>query len=195
LLFERGIFKMGELTAVLSNVNFKGGDHNELHAGTLEIKNKSNLDINAAGVTINTLLINDDIKKTVINGISWKKADIKLASFPGQAKNKTVAFSLKDIVGANTNLFLSDSGKKFSLHLKELSADEISTMAGSKPIVNGLRTTGSDLQMTTGALQLNIENIQVADHQLSVLKNVAIKKTGEHDSLNVAIPQLEFEPD
>ena len=194
LYFERGVFTMGHLIAILSGVKFNGAN-DQLQAARVEVKNESNLDIDAARVIINTLLIDDNINQTVINGVSWKKADIKLASFPRQAKTNSVAFHLKDIVGANTNLLLSDSGKRFSLYLKELSADEISTMAGSKPIVNGLKTSGTDLQVTNGALHLNIDNVQVADHHLSILNNVAIKKMDERDSLDIRIPQLEFEPD
>src|SRR4029453_3844905 len=83
LSFERGVLTKGNLIAILSGVKFNGGGNNQLHAARVEVKSESNLDINAAGVTINTLLIDDDINQTVINGISWKKADIKLAPFPG----------------------------------------------------------------------------------------------------------------
>ena len=195
LFFERGVFTMGNLIAILSGVKFSGDGNNQLRADRLEIKNGSNLDINAAGVTINTLLIDDDIKQAVINGISWKKADIKLASFPSQIKNNSARFNLREIVGTNTKLLLNEGDLKLSLHLRELSAAELSTITGSKPIVTGLKASGNDLRMTNGLLQLNIDDVQVADRQLSVLSNVSFKRTDEHDSLNVRIPQLEFEPD
>ena len=195
LYFEKGMFTMGDLTANLAHVNFKGGINNRLHAGTVNIKNKSNLDISASGVTISTLLIDDKINQTVVNGVNWKKADIKLASFPGQMKNNSPGFSLKYIGGTNTNFIMTDSGKKLSMHLKELSVDELSVKSGSKPVLIGLKASGNDLHMTNGPVQLDIDDLQLADHQLSVITNFTYKKIDENDSLKVRIPQLEFEPD
>jgi len=195
LFFEKGMFTMGDLTANLANVNFTGGLNSQLHAGKLEVKTKSNLDISASGVTINTLLIDDKINQTVISGINWKKADIKLASFPGHLKRNSPGFSLKEIGGTNTDLLIVDSGKKLSLHLKDLSADKLSITTGSKPVVNGLRASGNNLQMANGSVQLNIEDLQLADHQLSVFKNLTYDQKNEGDSIKVSVPQLEFEPD
>ena len=186
---------MGDLTANLANVNFTGGLNNHLHAGTLEVKNKSNLDIRASGVTISTLLIDDKLNQTTISGVNWKKADIKLASFPGQIKQNSPGFSLKEIGGTNTSLLMTDSDKKLSLYLKELSADELSIRTGSKPVVNGLKASGNNLQLANGPVQLNIEDLQLADHQLSVFRNLTYNKKDESDSIKVSIPQLEFEPD
>ena len=138
-----------------------------------------------AGVTISTLLIDDKINQTDISGVNWKKADIKLASFPGQIKKNSPGFSLKEIGGTNTSLLMIDSGKKLSLYLKELSADELSIKTGSKPVVKGLRASGNNLQLANGPVQLNIEDLQLADHQLSVFRNLTYNKKDESDSIKV----------
>ncbi|HZI52701.1 MAG TPA: hypothetical protein VFD56_03315, partial [Chitinophagaceae bacterium] len=195
LFFEKGVFTMGDLTANLADVKFTGGLNNHLYAGTLNVKNKSSMDISASGVTINTLLIDDKINQTAISGVIWKKADIKLTSFPGQLKQNSPGFSLKEIGGTNTNLLIIDSSKRLSLHLKELSADELSIMTGSKPVVKGLKASGNNLQLANGPVQLKIGDLQLTDHQLSVFKNLTYNKNEDGDSIKISIPQLEFEPD
>ena len=78
--------------------------------------------------------------------------------------------------------------------MKELSADELSIKTGSKPKVNGLRASGNNLQIADGLAQLNIKDLQLADHPAFFLKILLILKKmkaihkGQYS-------QLEFVPD
>src|SRR4029077_10897528 len=118
LFFKKGFFKMGDVTASLTDVNFTGGVSNKLHAGNVQVKNKNDLDINANGVDIRSMIIDDDIQHTTISGIKWNKADIRLSALPGRNKKNTARFTLANIEGANTTIHAAENNKKLSLFLQ-----------------------------------------------------------------------------
>ena len=195
LYFKKGTFKMGDLAADLTNVNFSGNPGNYLHAATVHVKNKNELDINAADVSIRSMIINDDIKHTTISGIRWGQADIKLFTFPQQNKNGSSVFLLKDIKGNNTNMIAGDGSKNLSFFLQDIKAGELATTTGNKLHVSGLMAKGNDLFMTDGEGSLRIKNFRLADHQSSSFENIHYSKYSNGDSINAIIPKLEMIPD
>ena len=195
LFFKKGSFKMGDVTANLTDVNFIGGTSNRLHAGNVQVKNKNALDINATGVVIRSMIIDDDIQHTVISGINWNKADIRLSSLPGGDKNNTSGFTLKNIEGVNTSLFVSAKNNKISLILGHLKADELSVKEGSKPKIIGLSAQGNNLTIGDGLAELKIKGIGLTDHQPSSFTNISYTKKSKADSISVSIPKLEWVPD
>ncbi|HUM64646.1 MAG TPA: hypothetical protein PLV32_02320, partial [Chitinophagaceae bacterium] len=89
LNFKKGVFKMRQLTADLSDVSFSGYPDNHLQAGTMQIRNPDEIDIIARQVSIRSMLINDDIQQSTIDGVSWKEAQINLYTFPQQTKSSS----------------------------------------------------------------------------------------------------------
>lgn len=196
LFFKKGSFQMGDVTANLTDVNFiGGGSNNQLKAGNVHVKSKNNLVINAQSVAINSMIIDDDILHTAINGISWGQADIRLSSLPGENGNNTPVFTLKKIKGANTNIVATDANKKFSLFLQNLEAGELSTAADHKPYITGLTANGNDLQIDNGTAELTIKTLRLADRQLSSFEDILYSSNDRADSINISIPKLEISPD
>ncbi len=195
LYFKKGTFKMGELTANLSDVIFSGSPHNYLHAGTLQVKNKNELDINASDVSIRSMIINDDIRHTAISGINWNQADIKLFAFPQSNKINSSVFLLKDIKGTNTNLVADDGKKRLSLFLQDIKADKLATSVGNNLHVSGLLAAGNNLTLTDSTRQLEIKRFRIADHQPSSFENIFYTSYSNSDSINAGIPKLEMTPD
>ncbi|MGZ8558940.1 MAG: hypothetical protein ACXWWC_11420, partial [Chitinophagaceae bacterium] len=196
LFFKKGNFKMGDVTANLTNVNFTGGGgNNQLHAGNIQVKNKNNLDINAQSVAIRSMIVNDDIHHTSISGISWEKADIKLSSFSNKKNKKAAIFTLRDIKGANTKIVAADGNKKLSFFLQNLKADEVSSTANRKPTISGLAANGNDFHFENGLSALTIKILALADHQLSTFENISYKNKTPADSIKIQIPKLEITPD
>ncbi len=106
LFFKKGSFRMGDVTASLTNVNFTGGGtENKFVAGYLEIKDKNALDIRAESVNIQSMIVNDDIQHTSIGGITWQKANIRLSAFSAREGKKSPTFTLKKIKGFNTRYY------------------------------------------------------------------------------------------
>ncbi|MGZ8510097.1 MAG: hypothetical protein ACXWWA_06950 [Chitinophagaceae bacterium] len=196
LFFKKGSFQMGDITADLADVNFIGGDkNNQLLAGNLHITNKTGLDINAETVAIHSLIIDDDIQHTSINGISWAKADIRLSSLPAGNGTNTPVFTLKNIKGSDTRIISKEVNKEFSLFLKNLEADELSTSADHKPYVHGLTATGNDLHFNNGSSKLSVKALRLTDHRLSSFENVRYNSTDHADTINIIIPKLDITPD
>jgi len=195
LFFKKGSFQTGDITANLTDVNFTGGEQNQLQAGNIHVKNKNVLDINAGSVAINSVIINDDIQQTVVNGISWDRATIMLASFPGLTRSSVPVFNLKKIKGGNTNIVANEGAKKLSLFFHQLEADELSTNADRKPYIVGLRASGNDFHIDNGITALTIKTLRFSDHQLSAFENIRYKSSDNNGSINISIPKLELTPD
>jgi hypothetical protein len=196
LYFKKGSFNMGDVTADLSEVNFIGGNkNNQLLAGTVHIKNKKDLDINARSVAIQSIIIDDDILHTSINGISWAQADIRLSSLPQGNVDNTPVFTLKNISAANTRVVAKGVNKSFSLFLQTLEAAELSTSAHHKPHIAGLKANGSDLNVDNAVWQLSVKSLHLEDNKLSVFENLQYRSNEHNDSVNVSVPKLEISPD
>lgn len=196
LFFKKGSFQMGDVTAKLTDVNIIGGGSNDqLKAGNVHVNSKNNLVINARSVAINSMIIDDDILHTAINGISWEQADIRLSSLPGENGNNTPVFTFKKIKGANTNIVATDANKKFSLFLQNLEAGELSTAADHKPYITGLTANGNDLHTDNGTAELTIKTLRLADRQLSSFEDIQYSSNDRADSINISIPKLEISPD
>jgi len=195
LFFKKGFFKMGDINATLTDVNFTGGNSNQLHAGNIQVKNKNDLDINATGVVIQSMIIDDDIQQTVISGVNWNKTNIRLSVFPDPGKKNTAGFTLKKIEGANTTILATDRNKRISLFLQSLKADELSAIEGSNPKVTGLTANGNSLDITDGVAHLKIMDLDIADHRGSSFENITYTKSAGGDSINIKIPKLQWIPD
>ena len=172
-----------------------GGENNQLRAGNVQVKNKNDLEINADNVAIRSMIIDDDLQHTIINGINWSKADIRLSSFPGRNKKNVTRFTLSNIEGANTKIQAADSDKKLSLFLQQLKATELSTMKDGKLLVNELSAKGNNLEIIDGPAQLTIKDMALADHRPSSFENILYTKKEKGDLINVSIPKLEWIPD
>ncbi|MFC0772247.1 hypothetical protein [Terrimonas alba] len=195
LYFKKGVFKMRQLVADLADVNFAGSPANHLHAGTIHIKNKNELDVVIKDASIRSMIINDDLQHTGIGGIDWKQADIKLFTFPKQNKDNSTAFKLSDIKGANTQVSIEDSSGKLSVYLKNIQADELSTSAGNKLLLAGLAAAGNKLSISHGSEKLQIGQFNLADKRASVLEDILYLKKTATDSVKVIIPSVRTTPD
>ena len=196
LFFKKGFFKMGDIIASLNDVNFTGGMSKQLHAGNVQVKNNDNQNIiNATDVAIRSMIIDDDIQQTVISGINWKTADIRLSASADQNKKSIAGFTFKKIEGTNTSILATNNNKKISLFLQDLKADELSAVEGSKPKIAGLIAKGNNLDLTDDFAQLKIKDLYLADHRNSSFENINYIKKTAGDSIHVNIPKLDWIPD
>ena len=195
LYFKKGVFKMGQLVADLADVNFTGSPANHLHAGSIHIRNKNELDVLVKDATIRSMIINDDLRHTAIGGIDWKQADIKLFTFPKQNKDSSIAFKLSGINGANTQVSIEDSSRKLSVYLQNIQTDELSTSAGNKLLLVGLATAGNKLSISQGNEILQVGQFNLADKGASVFENIFYLQKTDTDSVKLIIPSVRTTPD
>lgn len=191
--FKKGYFKMNDLTAELSDIQFTG-TNNKLKAGNIRVKNKNDIDILADDVAIQSMIIDDDLQQVTVNGINWRKADIHLSSFQQKSKTLSGNFVLKQVKGDNTNITTDNGNRKLSVLLHTLSADEISS-TNEKIQLEKLVTTGSDLTVSDSSFSLIIKDLQVADHQSSSFKNFLYASNTADDSIYINTPSINFTPD
>lgn len=191
LHFRKGILTTGELTMRLEQVHFKGENHG-LTAGTVYIRNKDLLSIDAKGVAIQSLLT-DDRQQTTISGIQWQQADVRLSSpSRGAAAGN---FILRDIRGANTKIMADRGHRKVSVFLENISA-EVFSLAKDQPWqLTGLVAGGNDLAVADSTLHITVKTLHIADNRPSSLKDVVYASYTGHDSVHITIPSLSLIPD
>lgn len=193
LNFKKGILKMKDITAELSDVRFDGINQ-RLIAGNAIIKNKDGTDINASGVSIESMIVDDELQQINLDGVRWEKASLRLSAFTGKNKPNSSGYILKNVAGTNTIVSTGNDKKSFSVKLTNFSADEISSVNG-KLYSNGLATTGSDFKWKDSTFLLNIQAFQVADHQPSFFTNVSYVAKNSPNSTDITIPSLSMTPD
>lgn len=192
LNFKHGFLKVGKATATLSDVNFNGTMHDQLYAGSMQLKNQSGLDITATGVNIGSILFDDKTKHTAISGINWSKAAIILPALSVSASNPSGEFGLKQINGTNTSILTINKDTKISVFLTEFKADDFSTYDKGNTEIKGLFAEGNELIMDRGSEKLSIMEFSITDHSPSFLENVVYKRKSNKDSIDIHIPKLEF---
>lgn len=195
LRFKNGLLKVGDVTAILSDVNFKGGMNDQLYAGSMQVKNETGLDIAATGVNIGSILFDDKIKHADISGINWTKAAIILPSLPLSASKSSTDLGFTQIQGTNTTIFTTSKGTRISVFLKDFKADEFSTNEKGHSDITGLIAVGNNLVIDRGPDQLLIKNFNITDHKASILEEITYTRKSKNDSVNVQIPKLEFTAD
>lgn len=195
LFFKKGYLKMGDISADLTDVNYNGGTGDQLFANNLQLKSKAGFDIDADAVKLGSIFFDDKIRHAVITGINWNKAAIILSSFPSFAGKQTTELGLKQIRGANTTIIAADNGKKITMFLENLSADEFSTNTASKNGITGLAAAGNNLVIESDEDQLRIKDFDLADHKLSSFKQFHFTRKYKSDSIDIKIPKLEFVAD
>jgi len=193
--FKKGEFKMRQLTAYMENVHFTGNPHNQLHAGSLRIRNHDQLDISAKEATIRSMVIDDHIQRSFISGLSWEEADVKMFGFPQQTGSNAAIFLLQNIQGKNTHVQIKDSSKSLSVFLDNLSADTMATRTGNKIYLANLSASGKELDFQNGSDQIQIGQFRFTDKKPSTFRDLIYKRNNTFDSILVFAPQMETDPD
>lgn len=194
LHFKKGLFRTGGLTATLENVQFNRAN-NGLKAAVLRIRDNA-LSVNAAGIAINSIIVDDQYQLTSVNGIQWQQADISFSSLAGPGgASATSNFKLRNINGANTRVSGSLDKKRISVFLETLAAEEFLLDDNKAVQLTGFASNARDLAISDGTMQLNIKSLHVADKRSSSLKDILYTSQTIHDSVRVQIPTLSISPD
>ena len=175
-------------------MQFKG-ENSGLKAGSISVKNKNDLLVNARNVAIGSLFIDDKLQQISVNGIQWQQADIHFLLQPGKGAGGSGSFRLRDIAGANTKIEASNASQKMSVFLKTVSADALTLLKGQPLQVTGLAASGNDLSITDKNLQVTVKSLNLADRRSSVFKDVFYTSHTGRDSVRVTIASLGLIPD
>jgi len=192
--FRKGHLKMGDMTADLGDVSFSGTT-NQLKAGSLVLRQKDRLQINAKNILIRSLLINDKAESTSIDGISWAKADITLTGTGGQKKSPVSSLLLKNVKGANTTVTAAIGGKKINATLQTIALAEFAPQKDRSFLLRGLATTGTNLRWKDSSLEASVAKFNLADGQASSMQNISFTHYTASDSISLQIPSLSLAPD
>jgi hypothetical protein len=192
LHFKKGLFRTGSLSAWLDDVQFRGAN-NGLKAGTVRIEDK-NVTATIRNVSFQSILINDNLPDVTVRGISWEEAEVHLLSF---ANSSASAGSLKlyNIRGSNTKVTGSDAGKKFSVFLETIAANDFILSKGKPLQLTGLISKGNSLNFSDKSRQLNIRNLDIADKGSSLIQNISYRNYSDRDSILIDVPSISFVAD
>lgn len=193
--FAKGRLRVGPVTALLEGVQFTG-ENNQLRANILEVSDISKAHIKARGVNIRTLLIDDKLQQTQLEGISWDSAVLTLPLGRRRApQEKGEGFSLRDINGHRTRVFASDSARQLEVYFKHIAAESFATGRRRHFRIRALDAAGSGLKYHHGAASLEVDRFDLRDGEPSHLQAIRYQRFRAYDTLVANIPMVQLVPD
>ncbi|HTD93194.1 MAG TPA: hypothetical protein VK644_05260, partial [Chitinophagaceae bacterium] len=194
LNFKKGFFKMNDVEVGMDDVQFNGTT-NQLKAGSLHIKDKQDMSIEASHVAINAMIVDEKLQNLSINGIHWEKANVNISSLGGQPNPSKRHLILNDISGKDTKITVAHGTRLATLHLATVAADEFSAGGSKSIVIKGFSADGNDLEVTDSHLKASIKTFTLADHRVSQLKGIVYTNYKGSDSVDLEIPSVTLVPD
>jgi hypothetical protein len=194
--FNKGVFKINDLTILMDHINYTGAN-SLLNAEHVLVNNSSNTTAaEAKGVTMNGIFINENTGDISISKIGWQEADINLSELrsPGQSKGASF-MSLTDINGNNTRITSALGHKKAVAFIDHVSATAFLLKPGERPIIAGLLLTGKDVSVSDSLSQISVGSFTISDEKNALLENINYRNYAGNDSTEITIPRLSFIPD
>ena len=189
--FSKGHFRFNDFTIVLDNIHYTGAI-SKLNAATAKVFNNSgSVKAVVNGIVMDEIFINENTGDVKINGISWKKADVKIEPF---AKSSNTAKSKLELnnIRVNDTRVSSTGNKKLNVFLHSLSADHFILLPGQKPNLSGLKTEGKSLVYSFKQNEAKIDEFSLNDKNSSFLNGVVFNSGNK---INFRSGQVNFIPD
>lgn len=197
LSFSKGILKIKDITAQLSNARFTG--NNLIYADRVAISSKRNqVAATINNVNIDNLLLDDDAEAVEVDGLGWKNATVALNILPsGKSWNKggSENFYLRNVSGNNTNISIVNKSTSIITFVNTLVASSIHKSANDPLRVEGFNITGSNLSVQAKAVQIRAASYDVSGEDASTLTGVEVAQVKGRDSMRIASPKIRFSAD
>jgi hypothetical protein len=195
LNFAKGRLRVGPVTASLQGVQFTG-ENNHLRADVLEVTDAGSAKIKASGVDIRTLLIDDKLQQTHIDGISWDSAVLNLPLGRRRTpQEKGEGMVLRNVNGRRTRVFASDSSRKLEVYFRHIGAESFSTGRRRHFRIEALDASGGDLRYQHGSASLEMDRFDLRDGEPSQLQSIRYKRLRTYDTMIANIPVVHLVPD
>ncbi len=194
LSFRKGYLKMGDLEASLGQVSFTGHD-NRLQAGQLDLKYRNQVQLAANGVLIRSLIVDDVLQHTAIDGISWNNARVQLDMANTGRKKRSDGFTVRNVAGDNTAVDYTNGQRRLAVHLQHLEASEFSTTSAENMVLKGFAAKGQGLQLQDTGRLIRVASFDIRDKQRSTMQQLTLTSRNPADSLYAIIPSLTITPD
>jgi hypothetical protein len=193
--FAKGRLHVGPVTALLQGVQFTG-ETNHLRADVLEVTDISKAKIKASGVNIRTLVIDDKLQQTRIEGISWDSAVLNLPLGRRSApQEKREGFILRDVDGRRTRVFASDDTRQLEVYFKHIGAESFSSGKRRHFRIKALDAAGGNLRYRHGAASLEMDRFDLRDGEPSHFQSIRYQRSRTYDTIIASIPMVQLVPD
>jgi len=191
--FKKGILTTPSLTAELHDIRFTGKDHH-LTASSMDITKKDGTAINASGVTIEQMLIDDNLQKINLKGLRWNKANVVLASTINKSSAKEPQLIFDDINVKNTQVTTKSNDADISAFLQSIQAKQIA-YSNNQLQTNQLLTNATNLSWQKENAKLTIDKLSIADNQHTTATTLRYLQATATDTLQLLVPSLQWKAD
>jgi hypothetical protein len=196
LQFQHGTLKTNDITVKLDDVRYSGHE-NDLQAGKIQLYNRQKtLSAQAQQVSLDSIMIDDSAGNLEVNGMQWKKADIKISIAGNENKNSTFSsILLKNIGGSNTNFNIGIGERSVSGFLKTISINSLNKQPGKKVVIETPYAEGNKLAIADKESLLTISDYKIVDGKRSSFQHINYSRYKNNDSINFKIASLSLVPD
>jgi hypothetical protein len=194
LSFSKGILRIKDITAQLSNARFTG--NNLIYADRIVMSSKRNqVQATINDVYIDNMLLDDAAESVEVDGLGWKNAKVILNILPSggsKAKNNGENFFLRNVSGNNTNIAIVNRSTSIATFVNTLAAASIIKNGNAPLRVEGFHIAGNDLSVKTGAVNIRAASYDVSGDEASSLTGVEVLQMKGRDSMRIASPKINF---
>ena len=173
-----------------SGVHFAGND-------LLIESDAKTIKANIEDIEVDNMLLKDEAKDIIADGVRWKNADIDINSIlvSDSVKDNDGTLTVKNVAGSNTRVNISNNEGKIYSTVELVQAASLSKMGNEAFVAEGLLVKGNDLAIKGKFLQANVNSYQVASDESSFLSQLQVQKINGLDSLIVQSPRINFSAD
>lgn len=186
LRFHKGRIHAGNLDIEINDIDYTG-QNGEFKAGNLQVVNKDKRTI-LQDISVKRLLVDETTGDIFAEGLTWKKADIRMDVFGGGKSSSSIV--LRSVNGNNTSISGLFNGKQISAKLDHISFNKLEQYPGKRLQLEGVALNGNDLFIKDSKMKLEVSSFNLKDGNNSLLTRVNFKNT----TATIFIPSLSFIP-
>jgi hypothetical protein len=196
LSFSRGLLKLKDITAVLTNGRLT--NNNLLEAERAAISSSSNM-MNGFinDIRLNNIELDDEADAIEVSGLKWGTAKLRINSAGtarASARKRATDINLRNISGGRTDLSFVQGATRFSTVIRQISADAVSQQQNTMRVDN-FNMAGDDLDLKTKNLNVFSAAYQFSGDGTSSVQGLNINQVKGRDSMMVSAAVLKFRTD
>src|SRR5690606_35102035 len=192
LRFEKGVLRLNDIVAEMDDMTFNGKD-GSLTASTATVKNDAgDLQVEAEGVGVRSIVIDNDSGVSEIDGLTWKKARINFVTGGGSEDAK---YFLSNLRGNNTTLNIRGNDFSFTTFQESIAVDKFISGEPGGLRAENFTTRGRDFDLTKGNGRLFVREYSLTDKGNSALANLTYSYQSLVDTIEARVPSMSFQPD
>ncbi len=192
--FKNGKLLAGEVEIELNDLNYiRNTGHFNTSSISLQDKTKA-YNFLIKDVTVDKMIVDELTGNIDALGIVWKKGNINFNINDYKNSKAKSSVLLKNIKGENTTFNITKGGLQISSIIDKIYLDKLESQPRKTTIIEGLKTTGSQLKVRNEKSTLAIDHYNFIDNGITTLNQVDYSGTNKKANIEFHTTSMSFIP-